>query len=115
MPEAITRRGLAAAALLAGAGLAGGRAARADSDDAAIAANPILARIAKRDPATARKLVDDIQARLQQPGARGLAPIDGDDRALLEENPLLGKLYIHDASAALLLLKRVKEAAGGGK
>ena len=34
---------------------------------------------------------------------------------LLEQNPLLGKLYIHDASAALLLLRRVKEAAGGGK
>jgi hypothetical protein len=111
MPETMTRRGLLAAALLA----ATARGARADGDDAAIAANPLLARIASRDPAAARKLVDDIQAGLQRPAARGIAPLGAEDRSLLEDNPLLGKLYIHDASAALLLLKRVKEAAAGGK
>ena len=109
----VSRRRLGAAVLAVAALLAG--AARADATDDAYAANPVLGRIARRDPAKARKLLDDNDAALARPASRALAPLAGNDRALLEENPLLGKLYIHDASAALLLLRRVKEAAGGGK
>lgn len=114
MRQPITRRSLCGV-LAAGTALAAAGTARADAAADTIAANPVLARIARTDPAKARKLLADIEAGLKRPESRGLAPLDTDDRALLEENPVLGKLYIHDASAALLLLKRVKEAAGGGK
>ncbi len=97
------------------------RAPRADESDAAIAANPALGRVARQDPARARALLAEIDAAQkappgeQKPLTRGLSPLAGEDRALLDENPALGRLYIHDASAALSLLRRVKEAGGGAK
>lgn len=120
MPLPLTRRHLAArataaCALAIGGSLLAAGGARADSEASIYAANPALAAIARRDPAKARKLLDEIDADLKRPSARGFSPLDAEDRTTLEGNPLLGKLYIHDASAALLLLKRVKEAAAGGK
>ncbi len=118
------RRG-AALVMLVGAlslGALPWQAARADGAETVIAANPALGKVAQADPAKAKALADDIQMALlkppgqqKQPLTRGVSPLDSGDRMMLEDNPALARLYIHDASAALSLLRRVKEAGGGSK
>src|SRR4051812_8794011 len=83
--------------------------------DQRLAANPVLARIAKVDPAAAQRLLDDIEQVLRQPAPppmRGGFGLSAEDEALLGENPLLGEVYAHNPEAALEQLKRVKEAGG---
>jgi hypothetical protein len=44
---------------------------------------------------------------------RGSPGVTAADQAMLKQNPLLGQVFIHDATAALDLLEHVKEAGGG--
>jgi hypothetical protein len=90
------------------------RAELADSVARDVAANPALAAIAKRNPATARKLASDANRLLAAPpgGARSGGEPDADEWALLRGNPLLDAVYRHDPAAALDLLARIRQAGG---
>ena len=103
-------RRLAALALVLGSLAAG-----AVEPDQQLALNPALGRVAAADPAEAQRLLDDIKRMLRQPAQplmRGSPGPDAADAALLGENPLLGQAFAKDATAALGLLKRIKDAGG---
>ncbi|MFL5284520.1 MAG: hypothetical protein ACJ8AW_26900 [Rhodopila sp.] len=97
--------------------LAPGRpvAAAVEFKDERLVSNPALARIADIDRAEAQRLLKTIEEVLRRPARprmRGFPGIDAVDQAMLEENPLLGQVFIHDAAAALELVQQVKEASG---
>lgn len=98
-------------------------AACAARPDPRLAENPALARVAQRDPAEARRLLAEADRVLRRPPAptfesaptmRGPPGVRAVDRALLAENPLLARVFGRDATAALDLLKRVREAGAAG-
>src|SRR3954463_15005052 len=91
-------------------------AAAVGLQDERLASNPALARIADIDRAEAQRLLDAIDAVLRRPARprmRGFPGVIVADQTMLEENPLLGQVFIHNAAAALDLLNHVKEAGGG--
>ena len=87
------------------------------TDDALIAANPVLERLARRDPA----LLHEVLGRLRTPPPspshrRTLAqdqpePPTAAEHAVLAENPDLAGLYRESPEAALDLLRLIREAA----
>ena len=85
------------------------------ADDALIAANPVLERLARQDPALLRKVLGRLRAPLPS-HRRTLAedrpkPPTAAEDAVLAENPDLAGLYRESPEAALDLLRLIREAA----
>ena len=92
------------------------RTTQADrSDDALIAANPILEPLRRNDP----ELLREVLERLRAPEASrsrsliqgALEPSTAAESAILAENPDLARLHRGSPEAALDLLRLIREAA----
>lgn len=120
-----SRRAVLAAALAvfvpgrAGGDLVGRQERRAalagKSDDMLIAANPMLRRLAREDPALLREVL--VRLRAPAPSYRRTLtkdrpePESSAESADLAENPDLAELYRESPEAALDLLRLIREAA----
>ena len=85
------------------------------TDDALIAANPVLERLAREEPALLREVLGRLRAQPRS-HRRTLArdqsePETTADSAVLAENPDLAELHRESPEAALDLLRLIREAA----
>ena len=85
------------------------------TDDALIAANPVLGRLAREDPALLREVLGRLRTQPRS-HRRTLAkdqsePETAADSAVLAENPDFTELHRESPEAALDLLRLIREAA----
>ena len=105
----------------AAADLGGGTEVRAAvagrSDEALIAANPVLGRLARESPALLGEVLDRLRAPAPEPPySRSLVqqrrePATQAETAVLAENPDFFQFYRESPEAALDLLRLIREAA----
>lgn len=105
--------------LLLAVAITGNGALPAEPTDLRIQLNPALTEIYERDPAAARRILDQLTRILQRPPGsaspsetRGV--LDPGQERLLRDNPLLQEAYRIDPRAALQQLRDIVAAGGTG-
>ena len=87
------------------------------SDEALIAANPVLERLGRESPALLREVLERLRSPVPEPSyRRSLAqdqpkPATPAETAVLAENPDLSQYHRESPEAALDLLRLIREAA----